>query len=139
MDPSLALTELHGGITTTATLGTAEQEEQSTKQQEREDQASGCLLPTGRLTGRLDRNVDIVFSQQTKQFTIGCKVDLRPSTVVLNHLGRALIGCDQHATDLVIFHSFNKFAVANGVDLGLITTATAAKEGWCNDDNGQDQ
>ena len=91
------------------------------------------------MTGGLDSNVDVVLSQQTKQLTIGGKVDLGPATVVLNHLGCALIGCDQHTADLVILDGLNKFAVANGVDLGLIPTAAAAKEGWRNHDNGQDQ
>jgi hypothetical protein len=31
LDPRLAFPELHGGIATTATLGTAEQEKQATK------------------------------------------------------------------------------------------------------------
>jgi hypothetical protein len=138
LDPRFALAELHGGVTTTATLGTAEQEKQSTEEKKREDQTSCSLLPTGCLAGRLYSDVDVVLSEQTKQLTIRSKVDLRSTTVVLNNLSRALIRCDEHTADLIVLNSLDKFAVANGVDLGLIS-ATTPEKGWCNHDNCQDQ
>ena len=92
LDASLALAEVHGRIATATGLGPAEQEEQSTQQKQREDQAAGRLLPCIRLTGGLDSDINVVLGQKTQEFLIWSQIHLGSSPIVLNNLGGSTIG-----------------------------------------------
>ena len=126
LNPSLALAEVHRGVTaTTATLSTAEEEEKPAKQQQGEDQAGGSLLPGARLTGRLNSNVDVVVGEQLEQILIGSEIHLGPTTVVLHDLSCTAIRRQQHPADLILLNTLHKIAVPQRASLRLRTAATS--------------
>ena len=92
LNAGLALAEIHGRVATTTGLSPAEQKEQSTQQQQREDQAAGCLLPGTRLARGLDSDINVVLGQQTQQFLVRSQVHLGSAAIVLNNLRCAAIG-----------------------------------------------
>ena len=95
LNPGLALAEVHGGVPATA-LGTTQEEEETTQQEQGEDQGTKGLLPGLGLTGRLDSDVDLVTLKELQQILVGGEVDHGALAVVLDHLGRAAIGSDQN-------------------------------------------
>ena len=95
LNPGLALAEVHGGVPATA-LGTTQEEEETTQQEQGEDQGTKGLLPSLGLTGRLNSDVDLVALKELQQILVGGEVDHGALAVVLDHLGRAAIGSDQN-------------------------------------------
>ena len=126
MNPCLALAEVHGGITaTSATLGTAEEEEQTSQQKQGEDQTCGSLLPGSRLSGGLNGDVDVVIGEQLQKIFIRSEVHLGTTAVGLHDLSGAAIRRQQHSADLILLNTLHKIAVPQRASLRLRTAATS--------------
>ena len=132
LNPSLALPEIHCGVTASAALGAAEEEEQSSQQKQREQQAAGSLLPSPGLTRRLHCDINVVIRQQLEQILVWSKVDLSAAPVVLDNHSRAPIWGNGDAADLVFLNSLNKIAVAqsasSGCGVGTIKEGSAHRD-----------
>ena len=118
-------------------MGTAEEEEQASKEEEGEHQTPRCLLPSASLTGRLHCDIDVVVGEQLQQILIRGEIHLSATPIVFDDHSRSPIGGNRHAADLVLLNRLNKIAVAEGSCSGR--RVRPVKEGRTHSDHNDHQ